>query len=70
MVAKRQGNYFRSNIFASLTAVLTALTAFIILEIIASVAIGFSCFKSPEPREIRYHAVGGAIDHTWHTNTW
>lgn len=47
-----------------ITAVLTRLTALVILEIIASVAVSFSCFKSPKPREICDHAVGGAINHT------
>lgn len=64
MVAKRWGNKFRAYILVTITAVLTVLTALIILEIIASVAVSFSCFKSPEPREICHHAVGGAINHT------
>lgn len=64
MVAKRRENKFRAYIFVTITAVLTRLTALVILEIIASVAVSFSCFKSPKPREICDHAVGGAINHT------
>lgn len=43
---------------------LTVLTAFVVLEIVACIAVSFSCFQSPEPREICNHAVGGAVHHT------
>lgn len=43
---------------------LTVLTAFVILEIVACIAVSFSCFQSPEPREICNHTVGGAVHHT------
>lgn len=44
--------------------VLTALTAFIVLKVIAGVAVGISCSQSPQPGEVCYHAVGSTIHHS------
>lgn len=43
---------------------LTALTAFIVLKVIAGVAVRISCSQSPQPGEVCYHAVGGTIHHS------
>lgn len=54
------------------TNVLTGLTAFIVLKVVAGVAVGIGCSQSPQPGEVGYHAVGSAIHQSWtlHKDGW